>query len=190
MSAMVANKSRLGEILFAKAPKVNAELFSLTYGALVMQIIRDIDEIEEINKKLDKLGHNIGVRIIDEFLAKSGTTSCSNFRETAETLSKVAFKMFLGINTEVTGWNSDDTAFTLVLAENPLISFVELPAAFNGLNYSSILCGVMKGALEMVQLQVDCTFTKDVLKGDESNEIRVVLKRVLGNTMLEEYNMD
>ena len=47
-------------------------------------------------------GYNIGVRLIDEFLAKSGITNCSDFRETGEVISKVAFKMFLGITADVT----------------------------------------------------------------------------------------
>jgi hypothetical protein len=42
------------------------------------------------------MGFNIGVRLIDEFLAKSGVNNCSNFRETADVIAKVAFKMFLG----------------------------------------------------------------------------------------------
>lgn len=34
-------------------------------------------------------GHNIGVRLIDEFLAKSGVSNCSSFRDTADTIAKV-----------------------------------------------------------------------------------------------------
>ena len=47
------------------------------------------------------MGYNIGIRIVDEFLAKGNITRCNNFRETAEMIGKVAFKMFLGINVEV-----------------------------------------------------------------------------------------
>jgi hypothetical protein len=37
------------------------------------------------------------VRLVDEFLAKSNLQSCVNFRETAQVIAKVGFKMFLGI---------------------------------------------------------------------------------------------
>lgn len=42
--------------------------------------------------------------------------------------------------------------FTLTLDENPLAEFVELPEAAieGGLWYSNVLCGVLRGALEMV----------------------------------------
>jgi len=53
---------------------------------------------------------------VDDFFAKSGVTErCSNFRETADTIAKVALKMFLGITAEVGGWNAAGNCCTLVL---------------------------------------------------------------------------
>lgn len=136
------------------------------------------------------MGHNIGVRLVDEFLAKSGINSCSNFKETADIISKVAFKMFLGIVPEVTNWNKENTAFSLIFNDNPLVDFVELPPQHQNLQYCNILCGVIKGALEMVQLQVICSFARDTLKGDEASELRVELKGLVKNEMSEEYQDD
>lgn len=68
----------------------------------------------------DTRGYNIGIRLIDEFLAKSGVTGCQDFRETAEVVAKVAFKMFLGINAEVAQWNADNSACSLLIYDNPL----------------------------------------------------------------------
>lgn len=44
------------------------------------------------------------------------------------------------------------SAFVLTFEENPLADFVELPeeALEGGLWYSNVLCGVLRGALEMV----------------------------------------
>jgi hypothetical protein len=44
--------------------------------------------------------------------------------------------------------------FTLTLDENPLAEFVELPedAIEGGLWFSNVLCGVLRGALEMVRV--------------------------------------
>lgn len=43
-------------------------------------------------------------------------------------------------------------AFSLTFEENPLAEFVELPdeALEGGLWFSNVLCGVLRGALEMV----------------------------------------
>jgi dissimilatory sulfite reductase (desulfoviridin) alpha/beta subunit len=107
--------------------KQNGEFFALTYGAMVMQLIKDYEDIDDVNKQLEKMGYNIGVRLIDEFLAKSGTTACQSHREMADVIAKVAFKMFLGVTADVTSWNAEKSTFCLVLYENPLVEFVELP---------------------------------------------------------------
>lgn len=65
----------------------------LTYGTIVAQLCKDFDsDYVEVNKQLDKMGYNIGLRLIEDYLAKSNTMKrCANFRETAEMISKVGF---------------------------------------------------------------------------------------------------
>lgn len=61
-------------------------------------------------------------------------------------------KMFLGVTADVTDWNDEGNACTLVLQDNPLNDFVELPPSMVGsLHYSNLLCGVIQGALEQVR---------------------------------------
>lgn len=71
--------------------KVNSELVVLTYGTIVAQLCKDFDsDYVEVNKQLDKMGYNIGLRLIEDYLAKSNTMRrCSNFKETAEMIAKV-----------------------------------------------------------------------------------------------------
>jgi len=70
---------------------VSAELVTLTYGTIVVQLCKDFgNNYVEVNRQLDKMGYNIGQRLIEDFLAKATTPiSCTNFRETAEVISKV-----------------------------------------------------------------------------------------------------
>eukprot|EP00039_Didymoeca_costata_P028911 m.22535 g.22535 ORF g.22535 m.22535 type:complete len:176 (-) comp7409_c0_seq3:1186-1713(-) len=161
--------------------KVSGELFTLTYGALVAQLVKDYEEPAEVNKQLDKMGYNIGVRLIDDFLAHSGVGKCNDFRETAEVIAKVGFKMFLGITPNISHWSSDSKACSLILEDNPLSTFVELPDEFNELQYSNIICGVLRGALEVVQMRVDVKFVKDSLRGDDVSEIRLELLELMAD---------
>jgi hypothetical protein len=73
-----------------RVEKVNAELVTLTYGSIVVQLCKDFSyDYAEVNKQLDKMGYNIGVRLIEDFLARSNIGRCANFRETGEAIAKV-----------------------------------------------------------------------------------------------------
>jgi hypothetical protein len=78
---------------------------------------------------------------------------------------KIGFKVFLNITPTVTNWASDNKQFSLVFDENPLADFVELPddgRAQNELWYSNILCGVLRGALEMVSTYWLCSQPQNI----------------------------
>ncbi|KAG5417254.1 hypothetical protein I9W82_004887 [Candida metapsilosis] len=182
----MSKKSVGDDIWKGSVEKINAELFTLTYGSLVAQLCRDFDNnYHEVNSQLDKMGYNIGCRLIEEFLAKTGIKRCSSFKETADIISKLGFKLFLNIQPQVENWTSDNKICSLIIPEpNPLTEFVELPVSTDSkiakeLWYSQILCGVLRGALQMVQLDCDVYFVKDVLRGDERTELKLKLNKIL-----------
>lgn len=45
----------LGQMAFNRVEKVNAELFALTYGAIVTQLLKDYEHVEEVNTQLEKM---------------------------------------------------------------------------------------------------------------------------------------
>lgn len=170
---------------------------------MVAQLCTDFSsDYTLVNAQLDKMGYNIGLRLVEDFFARSGTQRCKDFRETADVIAKIAFKIFLNVTPTVSSFNpgsggtggqgnaaqssQQQPSFVLVLDENPLADFVELPddgRAQDELWYSNILCGVIRGALEMVQMQVECRFLRDILRGDESTELKITLLRVLEDEM-------
>ncbi|GAA5968952.1 hypothetical protein JCM8115_002162 [Rhodotorula mucilaginosa] len=185
-----ARYKTLGDDLYKRSDKINAELFTLTYGALVVQLIKDYEDYDEVNKQLDKMGYNIGVRLIEDFLARTGLGRCRDFAETGEIMSKVAFRSFFSITPTLVQHPAaspaqPQPAFSLIFDENPLTDFVELPeeAVRGGLVYAKILEGVVRGAMEMVQTSVDAKIVSDVLRGDEKTELRVTLLRYLEEEM-------
>ena len=189
---------------------VNVELLTLTYGAIVTQVraapparlapapaapppprartspppsqlLRDYEDPKEVNAALELMGYNIGVRVVDEFCAKSRAVRCRSFRETMDTVGKEAFRIFLGVPAYAEAWAPDGSSCSLRIPDNPLADGVEVPAHLAGdLRFSNSLVGVLRGALEMVSLKVACTFTKDALAGDDTTEMRVTLLEVTG----------
>ena len=106
--------------------------------------------------------------------------------------------MFLGITASVDGWDAEGSSCNLKFADNPLTGvvllpslrfasecaadvrldvatdFVELPSSLAGLHFANVICGAIRGALEMVQMRVECRFVTDMLAGDAINTIRSV----------------
>jgi hypothetical protein len=154
------------------------------YGSLIVRLIKDFEKTEEINEQLEKMGYNMGIRIIDDFLAKSGSTACQTFKDTIDVVSKMAFKMYLGISCDVLVYS--DKEYGLIFSDNPLNDFVELPEKYNGLWYSNIICGIIRGALEAINIRVECKYNKDVLKGNDTNEIRVKLIEIIEEKFIDE----
>lgn len=55
----------------------------------------------------------------------------------------------------------------------------EIDGKDEGLWFSNVLCGVIRGCLEMINLQVEARFVADRLRGDETTEIHVKLLKVM-----------
>ena len=175
----------MGDQMFSEQPKINSELLSLTYGVFVAKLIREADDhsAEEVNQQLEKVGYNMGCRMIDDFFSRQRQAQagpCKDFQETMNVLAKQAFRMFLGVYADVTSWDAQHQSCSLILKDNPLSDFVVLPAQLRqDLWYSNVLVGIIRGALEMINLKTKAYFVKDTLRGDPECEIRVELQEVL-----------
>ena len=123
----------------------------------------------------------------DVDLFKGGGGVCQNIQETAESIAKIGFKMFLGINVDVTNYTNN--SFSLYMYQNPFALFVELPANLvaEGLSYTEILCGVLRGCLAQVGLVSKVTMVRDCLRGDEVNELKVVISGQAGNEVGDDF---
>lgn len=154
--------------------KINMDLFSLTYGSVISQLITDCDNIDEVNKQLDSMGHNIGHRLIEDFLAKTSGTRCRDLKDIADKTQQ-AFQFYLGVLPKIDHWSANNNEFSIILHQNPLTEFVELPETMQTMNYLNIIPGVIRGALEMVSVSVKTYIKSDQLKGDSETEIRVEL---------------
>jgi trafficking protein particle complex subunit 3 len=207
------NTTQAGTLLWQKQSKCNAEFFALTYGALVAELLRDIEDPIAITNELDRMGHSIGVRCIEEVLAKvssisqqqSSSAMYKTFPDTSD-LIQTAFRMFMGVPTETKAIS--DTSYSISFTDNPLSIFVELPPSLTtaaatpttatldsttkpALEYSQLLVGMIRGMLEMLQYDVSCRFINTTMSGggkNETNEILVELKQILQDGAGDDYH--
>ena len=190
MSKNTQNKSSFLD----QVEKINSEVISLTYGSLMVRLIKDYEKPEEINDQLEKMGYNIGIRLIDDFLAKSCIDPPKTFEEAISIITNNALRFYLNVGAKYelvkTDSNMIDTnqqyEYRIFFSDNPLNDYVELPDKFKGLWYSNMICGVIRGALEAINIKVECKYNKDTLKGNDLNEIRVKLIEIIEEKLQEE----
>ena len=158
---MVAgNQSSLWDDLCKRSEKVNGEFVILTYGALVAQVCQDFPDPHEATRQLERIGRNIGYRMIDDFLAKamnvglfgySGGYPKRDLKCVCEYL-RLAFRYYLSVDATVT-MEGDEREANFTLDCNPFQEHVEIPAELKSeLQYSALLCGIVVGALESLQI--------------------------------------
>lgn len=205
------NWKAVGDEMWKRQERVNGDLFAFTYGAMISTLFREnFGDVVSINARLDRMGYGIGCRLIDDFVSKlpSGTPlprACTDLRPAAEILAKAAFRVYLNIVQPLTvsDWSEDFTSFSLTFpqlnnrgdsqsnsASSGSVFFdglgsewVQLPeAAIKGqLSYYQMLCGIIRGALEMLQMQTLVSVVADPLldRSVDSLVLSVKLVRVL-----------
>ena len=191
----MSNKNAQNKANFlGQVDRMNSEFLTLTYGSLMVRLIKDYEKPEEINDQLEKMGYNIGIRLIDDFLAKSCIDPPKTFEEAISIITNNALNFYLNIGAKFELIKSDNNMidsnqqyeYKIYFTENPLNDYVELPDKFKGLWYSNMICGVIRGALEAINIKVECKYNKDTLKGNETNEIRVKLIEIIEEKLQEE----
>ena len=185
-----ASRTALGAACWTATEKVNAELFALTHGAFVRQILRDHeDDVECANAALERVGRAMGARMVEEFLSRTNASggACATFEEAVEMTTRVGLKMFLNVDAKTRDWSEERDECVIEMESNPLAEFVELPGKYGDLSYCNALCGAIRGALETVRVRTTCAFESDPLRGEgERFAIRVKLLELVP----EEYPFD
>ena len=170
---MTSKQPNTGAMLWQKQQKCNAEFFALTYGALVSELVRDLEDASQIETELDRMGHSMGVRCIEEVLAKAGPR-VTDFESTQNVVG-LAWKLFFGSSMDIT--KVSENRYVCKILENPLETFVELPSNFQ---YSILYAGWVRGMLEMLQFDVQVTLN--------NNELTVELKQILAEGAGADYH--
>lgn len=75
-------------------------------------MIKDLDNTDDVSKQIERLGYNMGIRLIEDFLAKTSTGRCLDLKDTADKIQS-AFRMYLGVQPNVANWSPAGDEFSL-----------------------------------------------------------------------------
>lgn len=90
--------------------------------------------------------------------------------------------MFLNSTPTISNWSQDGTEFSVLFDDSIFGDNIEIPdkLAQGGLQYYSLLVGVIKGALEMIQIKVDCSVVRcPFLNGGGPLEVRIKFVKLI-----------
>jgi hypothetical protein len=182
---MSRTKGKGVESIFSERKQNKVELLTFMYGSLLVRLTKDIKDINELNKKIESIGYEMGKRLVDDLIddfQRGLDTSDQN--KLMEKLIRQLTQYYLGI---IGTYNQvGEKEFHLIFPENPISFYVELPESLEGLLYSNIICGMLRGMLEISGFEVTCEFVKDKMKGDDINDLKITLVKYIEERFIDD----
>ena len=161
------------------------ELLTFMYGSLLVRLTKDIKDINELNKKIELIGYEMGKRLVDDLIDDfQRVIDVSDQNKLMEKLITQLAQFYLGI---IGTYNQvSEKEFHLIFPLNPISFYVELPESLNDLCYSNIICGMIRGMLEISGFEVQCEFFKDKMKGDDVNDLKITLVKLIEERFIDD----
>ena len=173
------------DAIFMEKKQNKVELLTFMYGSLLVRLTKDIKDINELNKKIESIGYEMGKRLVDDLIDDfQRGLDVSDLNKLMEKLIIQLAQYYLGI---LGSFNQvSEKEYYLIFPENPIIFYVELPESLDGLCYSNIICGILRGMLEISGFEIQCEFVKDKMKGDEVNDLKITLVKYIEERFVDD----
>ena len=173
------------DTVFPEKKQNPVELLTFLYGSLLVRLTKDIKDINELNKKIEAIGYNMGKRLVDDLIDDfQRSPDAADQNKLMEKIIKQIAQYYLGI---VGNYNQvSEKEFHLIFRENPISFYVELPESLSNLCYSNIICGIIRGALEISGFEVQCEIIKDTTKGDAENDLKITLVKYIEEKFIDD----
>ena len=170
---------------YLERKQIKVDLLTFMYGSLLVRLTKDIKDINELNKKIELIGYDIGKRLVDDLIDDfQRNLDMSDQNKLMEKLICQLTQYYLGI---IGKYNqTSEKEFHLVFPENPISSYVELPESLEGLCYPNIICGILRGMMEISGFEIQCEFVKDKMKGDDINDLKITLVKLIEERFIDD----
>ena len=182
----MSKKNRI-DSLYLERKQIKMDLITFMYGSLLVRLTKDIKDINELNKKIELIGYDIGKRLVDDLIDDfQRNLDVSDQNKVMEKLICQLTQYYLGI---IGKYNqTGEKEFHLTFTQNPISLYVELPESLEGLCYSNIICGILRGMMEISGFEIQCEFAKDKMKGDDINDLKITLVKLIEERFIDDEN--
>ena len=143
-----------------------------------------IADLDEINRKTEEIGYNMGKRLLDDIIDDLKDKYDPSNSKMMEILIKQLLQNYLGILPEIK--QISEKEYHILFVKNPISFYVELPEHLNALCYSNIICGIIRGMLEVAGYEVTCEFVKDTVKDDDVNDIKLTFVKIIEEVFIDD----
>jgi len=181
----MSKKTKGSDELILERKQHKVELLTFMYGSLLVRLTKDIKDINELNKKIELIGYEIGKRLVDDLIDDfQRGLDVSEQNKLMEKLISQLVQNYLGIVGNIS--QVSEKEYHLIFPENPISFYVELPESLDGLCYSNIICGILRGMLEISGFEITCEFVKDKMKGNEVNDLKITLVKYIEERFIDD----
>ena len=131
----MATKRKGVDPIFMDRKQNKVELLTFMYGSLLVRLTKDIKDINELNKKIESIGYDMGKRLVDDLIDDfQRGLDVSDQNKLMERLINQLTEYYLGI---IGTYNQvSEKEYHLIFPENPISFYVELPESLSNLCYS------------------------------------------------------
>jgi len=151
----------------SKRTRVQKEVIALHYGTLVSEMVKVYDgNTLHINSALKNLGISGGHTMIEEVLSElmgveEIIKAVQSFYNVLEVVTYYGMKLHFGITADCIAIEGRSEALYIVLHDNPLETFVNVPLSMkSSLHYSNLIVGIIQGCLEAMNIVSRCEFVR------------------------------
>ena len=150
------------------------EFSALVYGSFVASLLEITEDVEEVNKKLDEIGYNIGLRLAHDFGRDSSLERIDTPEKVIKDVLVRKWVVLSGSKVPVNVAKDGDNKYILTFAPSVFTQNVQIPELYKGVQFTGMLPGALRGIFEIFHWKVN---TK-LLEADEKIGTKVEVEVV------------
>ena len=135
----------------------SVDFSALIYGSLVNSLLEMTEDVSEVNTKLDEIGYRIGLRLAHEFARDKNLERVESPEKLIKDVLIKNWPNIAGKNSACQYKSQGDNTFIMTFQPSIFTEYVTIPELYNGIQYTAMLPGALKGIFEIFHYEAEVT---------------------------------